>query len=67
MRKLYIVVAVGAIALGFSACSQDIAGPSSETPQFARGGVAQMDTTTSKSDTMTLNACAWSGGCKGKK
>ena len=62
MRTLFSAVAVGAIALGFTACSQDVAGPTPD-PLFARGGIAQMDTTTSHSDSITLAHCAWDGGC----
>ena len=48
MRKVFSAVAVGALALGFSACSQDVAGPSLEA-QFSKRSGDEVTTTSAPS------------------
>ena len=60
MRTFFKAVAVGALALGFSACSQDTMGPDLG-PQFGvAAGHLQRDTTTVSSEAPgNLSTCAW--------
>lgn len=60
MRTMYRVVAVGAFALGFTACSQDIAGPSVQRQDNLSPGQYQHSTTTLGTEKEgSLSQCAW--------
>ena len=60
MRTLYKAVAVGALALGFTGCSQDPSGPD-VGPQFSGWGQIQNDTgvVSTTQSPGNLPQCAW--------
>jgi hypothetical protein len=59
---MYRVVAVGAFALGFTACSQDIAGPSSvrrQADELAAGEYQHSTQTLGAEKEGNLSQCGW--------